>query len=317
MAISSSSWLTAWIGLEINLIRITPIILNKLNYLSVEASIKYFLVQAISSSILIFSSIISYNFQEWNFIFNLENIYFISLCLKAGVAPLHFWFPQVILCSDWTQSLIILTWQKIAPFILLSYLSSQLTITFIVISCAIGVIGGINQTNIKLILVYSSIINSAWILSLSSNNEFSWWMYFLAYSLITLAASYIFINFNIKKISSIHKINLPIIPKISFLVNFLSLAGLPPFLGFFIKVITINLLIENKISILIILILVISSIFSFYFYLRTAYSSLFINETPLILKTIRENLTFFKSVYFFRFTSNLGIMLTPLLVLLT
>jgi len=317
IAISSSSWFTAWIGLEINLIRMTPIIINKLNFLSVEASIKYFLIQAIASLILIFTSFLRYNSQEWMFLLNLDNIYFISLSLKAGVAPLHFWFPQVILCSSWLQCLTLLTWQKIAPFILISYLNSNLIISFVIVSAIIGVIGGINLVNIKLILVYSSIINSAWILNLSTNNEVSWWIYFISYTFITISASYIFIKFNIEKTSSLHKINLSPIPKIIFLINFLSLAGLPPFLGFFIKIIALNLLIENNLNITILFILVVSSIISFYFYIRTSYSSLFINETSFSIKRIVEIENYLKPIFFLRLISMSGVFLIPLLAILT
>lgn len=258
----------------------------------------------------------SYNNQEWNLAFNLENIYFLSLSLKAGIPPLHFWFPQVILCADWAQSIILLTWQKIAPFILLSYLQSQLVVIFIITSSIVGIIGGINQIDIKLILVYSSIINSAWILSLTSNNEVSWWIYFISYTLITISTSYIFVKFGLKKISSLHKLRLPIFSKIRFLINFLSLAGLPPFLGFFIKILAINLLIENNLSLIIIFILVISSIFSFYFYLRTSYSTLFINENSLFVKIINEDIKSFKIIYLINILSTLGILITPILIIL-
>lgn len=317
ISITSSSWFTAWIGLEINLIRITPIIINKLNYLTIEASIKYFLIQAVSSSILIFSSLLRNYFQEWNFSYNLENIYFITLSLKAGVAPLHFWFPQVIRCSDWTQCIILLTWQKIAPFVLLSFLKSKLIIVFIIACSITGILGGINQTNIKLILVYSSILNSGWLLSLSLNNELTWWIYFSIYSLLTLAASYIFIKFNTTKIDSTFKIWVSPFTKFIFLINFLSLAGLPPFIGFFIKIIAIKVLMENFINLFIIYILVITSLLSFYFYLRTSISSLFINEKTSILFLINKNFNSLILISLLNLISIIGILAIPLIILLT
>nr|QGQ56376.1 NADH dehydrogenase subunit 2 [Brachystomella parvula] len=317
MAISASSWFTAWMGLEINLMSMTPIIINKINFLTVEASIKYFLIQAMSSLILIFSSFLSYTSQKWGFLLSFDNMYFMSLSLKAGIAPLHFWFPQVIMCSNWIQCMVMLTWQKIAPFILMSYLNSKLMSAFIISSALIGTLGGMNQINIKMILVYSSIINSAWMLSLSSTNEIFWWMYFLSYTFMTFSASYVFIKISIEKISSLHKMSLPSLAKIVFLMNFLSLAGLPPFLGFFIKIMAINMLMENNMNLLTIIILITTSILSFYFYLRTSYSSLFINETSLSIKSMVETTVYLKIIFLLSMFSSLGILMIPPLTLLT
>jgi NADH-ubiquinone oxidoreductase chain 2 len=78
-------------GLEINLIRIAPILINKINYPSVEASIKYFLAQAIASVLLIFSAIaISFNgILRFNASI-INSIILLAVLIKAGVAPLHF-----------------------------------------------------------------------------------------------------------------------------------------------------------------------------------------------------------------------------------
>ena len=54
ITISSNSWLRAWIGLEFNLLSFIPIISNNKNILTLEASLKYFLIQALVSSTLLF-----------------------------------------------------------------------------------------------------------------------------------------------------------------------------------------------------------------------------------------------------------------------
>jgi NADH-ubiquinone oxidoreductase chain 2 len=73
-----------------------PIILNKLNLNSSEASIKYFLVQAFASLLIIFSRLMvsTYN-QSYRFV-NTFDIITLSLGIKTGIAPIHLWFPQVI-----------------------------------------------------------------------------------------------------------------------------------------------------------------------------------------------------------------------------
>jgi len=280
ICVSSSSWFTAWIGLEINLISIAPILINKISFQSVESSIKYFLIQAIASSILI----ISFFLNRYFYIFSLaqftELIITICLILKAGVAPLHFWFPQIIIYLNWIQCLILLTWQKIAPFILLSFINNIIIFYSIIFSSIVGLIGGINQTNLKLILTYSSIIHSSWILRIIMCNETLWCLYLIIYMYLTVSVTFIFFKNNTFIIESIFSIKINHLHKLIFLINFLSIAGLPPFLGFIIKIIALITIIKYNLSIILIITLISSSFLSFYFYSRLIYSSLFLYKTP-------------------------------------
>lgn len=226
-----------------------------------------------------------------------------SLVTKAGVAPLHFWFPQVIMCSDWLQSFILLTWQKIAPFVLISFVSRNILFFFIASSAVLAVLGGINQTSFVLILTYSSILHSRWIISLVIVNETQWWAYFLFYSLIVFSVSYSLYFFNLKKLSEIFNLPLPQKLKTLFLINFLSIAGLPPFLGFIIKFLAITSIFNtNFFPIYIPVLLITSSFLSFYFYLRMTYSFLFTSSS-------------LKSVYFKRGPLNQGMVLNVLFLL--
>jgi NADH-ubiquinone oxidoreductase chain 2 len=54
ISISANSWLGAWIGLEINLISFIPLISSQENIFTTEASLKYFIIQALASSTLLF-----------------------------------------------------------------------------------------------------------------------------------------------------------------------------------------------------------------------------------------------------------------------
>nr|YP_010175302.1 NADH dehydrogenase subunit 2 [Friesea gretae]QSL98420.1 NADH dehydrogenase subunit 2 [Friesea gretae] len=281
LSISSASWFAAWIGLEINLMSIAPILINKMTYQSVEATIKYFLTQAIASTIFIFSAM-TLSFSQFMALndFMLNTFMLLAILTKAGVAPLHFWFPQVMECSEWFQCFIILTWQKIAPFILLSFMKLSLIWWFIVSSALMGALGAINQSNFKLILTYSSIIHSSWMLTLIIITENMWWVYFLSYSFLTTSIIYLNFLFKLNKLSDLFNLNMSSNLKIILLINFLSVAGLPPFLGFMIKFMSMALILNSlSIPIFIPLILMTSSFLSFYFYLRMIYSSLFISSS--------------------------------------
>ena len=292
-AISCSSWPLAWIGLEINLIAFIPLMLNKLNPHSSEAAIKYFLIQAFASLLVIISrAIISSSSQVPSFT-ETWDIIAIALGVKTGIAPMHIWFPQVIELTEWIQSLILLTWQKIAPIILISYTGSVLLMFIIVTSAIIGRAGGFNVSSLKKILTYSSIAHLAWIASIIGINEKLWILYFLVYSLIsfTIITPLIFIN-----IKTIVKINLTpssSATKTTLLINVLSLAGLPPFLGFTPKVIVIfTLLSLSTVQTIIALILISSSVITLFYYLRIFYSSIILFSkfgtlSPSSMKSIK------------------------------
>lgn len=277
IAISSNSWFTCWVGLEINLIRIIPLILIKLSKNLTEVAIKYFLTQAIASLILIFSISINFLFSENNILEIIEIFIACSLTLKRGIAPFHFWFPQISNLLNWTQCLILFTWQKIAPLLLIFSLRTKIIFFIRIISSLTGALGGLNQNLAKTLIAYSSITHRGWILLGCSLRISCWINYFLIYSFISfIILSYFFSNqiifsnqiFN----SSESRYNKNIMT-----INFLSLGGLPPLLGFFAKISI--LLISIKIKIWLILIpLILSSLISLFFYTRLIYSSFIISS---------------------------------------
>lgn len=78
--------------------RFLPLINIKGKILEAEASIKYFIIQRIRSRVLIFGSIIIYIYNlSWYTIFNniVTNLILLSLVLKLGGAPMHFWLPNI------------------------------------------------------------------------------------------------------------------------------------------------------------------------------------------------------------------------------
>jgi NADH-ubiquinone oxidoreductase chain 2 len=123
LVISSPTWLGAWVGLEVNLMRFIPIILDRRNMLSVECCLKYFLVQAFSSLILLTSLLIIMGELQIIWIFyGLGSIGgFTALLIKLGAAPFHFWFPAVSGGIGWIQNFFLITVQKLGPLVLIGY----------------------------------------------------------------------------------------------------------------------------------------------------------------------------------------------------
>lgn len=299
ITISSNSWLGVWIGIEINLLSFIPLIIDSKNLITTEASLKYFLTQALASSILLLSIIIFLIMNNFSYNLISSNITLlisIPLIIKRGVAPFHFWFPNVIEGITWTSSLILITWQKIAPIAVISYLTSfNFLIIFIIASAIIGSLGGLNQTSLRKILAYSSINHLGWILSAIIFNEYTWTMYFFIYTLISIRLVVLFNQFNLFYINQIFSIfTHSFILKFRFLISFLSLAGLPPFLGFLPKWIVIQSLASiNHFNLILILIFI--SLITMYFYLRICYSALILSYTEPSWNYIIK----FKKNYFF------------------
>nr|AVN67399.1 NADH dehydrogenase subunit 2 [Elliptorhina javanica] len=280
ITISSNSWLGAWMGLEVNLLSFIPLMTNSDNILTSEASLKYFLIQALASSSLLFI-IVSKSLMESMFSLLQTPLVMMMvitpLMMKSGAAPLHWWFPSVMEGLSWNNCFILMTVQKIAPLLLMSYLISFSTfITMIIMmSITIGALGGYNQVSIRKILTYSSINHLGWMMTAMSLGENLWLIYFLIYSLLTLTIIMIVSPMQISFINQTFLINKKKIMKFMLFSSLLSLGGLPPFLGFLPKWIIIQSLLLNHISVLTLLIIVISLI-TLYYYLRISYSSFLI-----------------------------------------
>nr|QQW48050.1 NADH dehydrogenase subunit 2 [Lipoptena sp.] len=278
ISVSANSWLSAWMGLEINLLSFIPLMSdNKL--MSTESSLKYFLIQALASTVLLFSVISMY--MNMNKFFNNyynEMMIISSLLMKMGSAPFHFWFPNIMEGLSWFNVMILMTWQKIAPLMLISYFKMEMIMLIsIILSSLIGALGGLNQVSLRKLMAYSSINHLSWMLMSIFNNSNIWMMYFLIYSLLI---SIIVMMFNLFKISYINQMNFMFLNsklmKFFIFLNLLSLGGLPPFLGFFPKWLIIQEMLMNN-QILLTLMMILSTLVLLFYYIRICYSTFLLN----------------------------------------
>nr|YP_009169958.1 NADH dehydrogenase subunit 2 [Polypedilum vanderplanki]ALD88418.1 NADH dehydrogenase subunit 2 [Polypedilum vanderplanki] len=285
LSICSSSWFSVWMGLEINLLSFIPLMMKTNNLYSSESSLKYFLTQALASSILLFI-IIYLSLLNLNLLIKFNstiNMIFMSiLMLKIGMTPFHFWFPIVMEGLNWINNLILMTWQKIAPMILISYC---LNFTFfslsIILSIIVSSINGLNQTSLRKIMAYSSINHLGWMLAGILNNQNIWIIYFLFYSFLSISIILIFNNFKIFNLNQIFSfLNFKNLIKTMIFFPFLSLGGLPPFIGFFPKWIIIEFLISINYFFMLFL-MIYFTLITLYFYLRISYSSFLLNYNEM------------------------------------
>nr|YP_010586921.1 NADH dehydrogenase subunit 2 [Agria mihalyii]UZZ45789.1 NADH dehydrogenase subunit 2 [Agria mihalyii] len=280
ISISANSWLGAWMGLEINLLAFIPLMSdNKL--MSTEASLKYFLTQALASSVFLFATILYLLHSNKNdSSYFMEMMIFSSLLLKSGSAPFHFWFPNVMEGLSWINALILMTWQKIAPLMLMSYIIFKpLIIMSIILSSLIGALGGLNQTSLRKLMAYSSINHLGWMLGAMYSSNLLWLTYFMLYVFLTFSMIFMFNMFKITHINQLFSMFFHSKTMKFFLFfNLLSLGGLPPFLGFFPKWIVIQMLTFNG-QLFLLTFMVLTTLITLYFYIRLSYSAFMLNYT--------------------------------------
>nr|YP_009567858.1 NADH dehydrogenase subunit 2 [Xenogryllus marmoratus]QBF03777.1 NADH dehydrogenase subunit 2 [Xenogryllus marmoratus] len=313
ISISSTSWPATWIGLEINLLAFIPLLTSKTNILSTEASMKYFIIQALASSLLI-TILITTNITHM--ILNstmLQVLMSLTLLIKMGAAPFHMWFPSVMEGLTWINCLILMTWQKIAPMMILSYFMTPLLPFYIIImsSIMVGSIGGLNQTSTRKIMAYSSINHIGWLLLAMATSEVIWQHYLTIYFIIVIALSISFMSMSTNHINQIILTNTKAMTKLIITMNLLSLGGLPPFLGFLPKWLVIQISTQQGITIMITM-MVIMTLGALFYYINMGISSFMLNFN----QTKWQPYNIFQYTYIIAMTSSMSILSLPIYPLL-
>uniref|UniRef100_UPI0030E34050 NADH dehydrogenase subunit 2 n=1 Tax=Hemibagrus punctatus TaxID=1414450 RepID=UPI0030E34050 len=277
----SSHWLLAWMGLEINTLAILPLMAQHHHPRAVEATTKYFLAQAAAAATILFASTINaWMVGEWN-IYCLSHpiattLIMMALALKVGLAPVHFWMPPVMQGLDLTTGLIMATWQKLAPFALIiqvaPFMHPQLFITLGLLSVLIGGWEGLNQTQLRKILAYSSIAHLGWMIVIVQFKPQLTILALITYIIMTSATFLTFKSLHSTKINTLamNWTKMPTITTIATLA-LLSLGGLPPLTGFMPKWLIMQELTTQNLP-LTATIMALSALLSLYFYLRLCYS---------------------------------------------
>nr|BDA81221.1 NADH dehydrogenase subunit 2 [Rhinogobius tandikan]BDA81234.1 NADH dehydrogenase subunit 2 [Rhinogobius tandikan]BDA81247.1 NADH dehydrogenase subunit 2 [Rhinogobius tandikan]BDA81260.1 NADH dehydrogenase subunit 2 [Rhinogobius tandikan] len=280
VAATSSHWLLAWMGLEINTLAIIPLMAQQHHPRAIEASTKYFLTQATAAATLLFASITNaWLTGQWDIQLMTHPIpttmVILALALKLGLAPLHTWLPEVLQGLDLTTGLILSTWQKLAPFMLLLQIPCQnqeLLIPLGLISTLIGGWGGLNQTQLRKILAYSSIAHLGWMIIVV---QFAPSLTVLALATYLLMTSSAFLTLKFNNTTNINSLatawtKSPLTAASTPLLLF-SLGGLPPMTGFLPKWLILQELTKQQLP-LTATIAALTALLSLYFYLRLSYA---------------------------------------------
>nr|AOY08228.1 NADH dehydrogenase subunit 2 [Iranocichla cf. hormuzensis 'Kol River']AOY08229.1 NADH dehydrogenase subunit 2 [Iranocichla cf. hormuzensis 'Kol River'] len=277
---ASSHWLLAWMGLEMNTLAIIPLMAQHHHPRAVEATTKYFLTQAAAAATLLFASVTNawltgqWEIQQITHPLPTTMIT-LALALKIGLAPLHAWLPEVLQGLDLTTGLILSTWQKLAPFALILQIQPSNSTTLIILGLAstlIGGWGGLNQTQLRKILAYSSIAHLGWMILVLQFSPSITLLTLLIYFIMTFAT---FLMFKLNKSTNINNLatSWTKAPALTALAPFilLSLGGLPPLTGFMPKWLILQELTKQGLAPTATL-AALSALLSLYFYLRLSYA---------------------------------------------
>ena len=301
--ISSNDLIVFYLGLELQSLALYVLAsFNRDNILSSESGLKYFVLSALSSGLLLYGCSLVYGFSgftnftyianssqnlEYGVIFGLVFI-IVGLAFKISAVPFHMWAPDVYQGSPTSVTLFFAALPKAAaltvfirflytPFINLIEHWQTILVFISIASMLFGAIAAIGQTNLKRLIAYSSIGHMGYALAglASGTNQGiqSSITYISIYLVMTLAFfSCLFMlrkkNLFYEKIEDLSGLstNHPLL-SISFLIVLFSLAGIPPLAGFFAKFYVFIAVIEQSMYFLAIVGLL-STVVAAFYYLR-------------------------------------------------
>nr|QFG38874.1 NADH dehydrogenase subunit 2 [Taron dubius] len=287
LSVSSTHWLSIWAGLEINLIGFLPILVYQKSVSESQSAVKYFIIQALGSSFLIFGSLMVFNASfTWDMFMKANNFNILGfmvlvggLCVKLGLFPFHYWLPGVMAGLPWVSCLLLATWQKFAPLFLIvcllelnqSYMMTMVFCIFSAGSVLIGGLGGMNQTQIRALLAYSSISHLGWMVFAVLHSEWTMKVYLSIYILISVS---LFLSLwysdsgTMKNISNLKNLG---VMQLTIMLLLLSLGGLPPLVGFISKWLVIVVSVKGP-WVFMIFVLILGSLMSLFYYLSLFFS---------------------------------------------
>nr|YP_009111830.1 NADH dehydrogenase subunit 2 [Montifringilla adamsi]AHN16482.1 NADH dehydrogenase subunit 2 [Montifringilla adamsi] len=280
ITMSSNHWIMAWAGLEINTLAVLPLISKSHHPRAIEAATKYFLVQAAASALVLFSSMTNaWHTGQWD-VTQLTHpisclILTSAIAMKLGLVPFHFWFPEVLQGSSLITGLLLSTAMKLPPITLLFMTSPSLNTTLLttmaILSAALGGWMGLNQTQIRKILAFSSISHLGWMAAIIAYNPKLTLLNFYLYTLMTATVFLTLNSIKVLKLSTLMTAWTKV-PSLNamLLLTLLSLAGLPPLTGFLPKWLIIQELTKQDMAPTA-MILSLLSLLGLFFYLRLAY----------------------------------------------
>nr|YP_009158049.1 NADH dehydrogenase subunit 2 [Carrhotus xanthogramma]AKH36465.1 NADH dehydrogenase subunit 2 [Carrhotus xanthogramma] len=256
IVMSSEDWFLIWLGLEVNMMSFLILVYRRDSMSSIECCMKYFFIQGLGSALLI-------GFFYMNKYGGVGIINMI-LSFKIGAGPFFYWFPSMCSGLTWVSCYVLMVLQKMLPLFLISLSIHWILWLVLMMSLVLGVVGSFNQSNIKQLLAYSSIHHLGWIMIIMMSGSVNWMLYLVMYSFMLLGIILVLVENEVVDLHMMYKCK----GSMWFSIGMLSLAGMPPLLGFFLKWMALSYLTDMMYYIAM---LIVASVIMLYVYMRLMY----------------------------------------------
>lgn len=225
------SGIRIWACLELNLLCFVFILLSLSN--DRYSAVKYFLVQALGSLIFFLSMLLIEIRGDFLILMLLSG----ALLLKLAMAPFQFWLLNLLPDIDWVRFFILRTFQKFLPLYIFILTLSDVRVRVTILGIIFAIWGGCAASTLKSVIVYSSILGLSWIIS---RQDYSLALFFLrVYMLSFYFLRELFWQISSQRNSEVGRWELKRVRRVCVFIAFLRIRGIPPFLGFFPKILII------------------------------------------------------------------------------
>nr|YP_010401064.1 NADH dehydrogenase subunit 2 [Barbatia decussata]UQT66009.1 NADH dehydrogenase subunit 2 [Barbatia decussata] len=268
VVLSSSSWFGAWVGMEMSFIGFIchVSVIHGENFW--DGLMSFVLNQAVASMLLLFS------FTAGSMLGVVWKWVAVSALLwKMGMPPFHWWYPKVIGNLGWCSIWLLSTLMKMGPLVLVGIVAESSS-SFISVMVCVGYVFsgvvGISQNTVRGVLAYSSMGNCCWLVMACSFSSTLFWVFFVVYSLSMGVILFLCAKDSVSAVSGSSMMSRWVGILLSIVV--LSLAGIPPFIGFGPKVmVALSAISESNWAVVVMLV---GSVIHAYYYLSFVVSGL-------------------------------------------
>ena len=228
LSMSSNRLFRQWVCLEMNMLCFIPILVRGLREQAILTGVKYFISQRLASMVFIIRILLT------NRIIFVDAFIRLALIFKLGVPPFHSWLISVLTRIGYSRIFMLFTIQKFIPLFIISQIIFIELWLWVLILRLLGVILMTlnNIGSFYLLLILSGALNTIWMLRRVSKGG-SWVGFLLTYRVVLGALIFGLAKTSVIKVNDVTGLDWRRASIIRF--HLLNLGGLPPLVGFLVK----------------------------------------------------------------------------------
>ena len=268
MRVRAARVLMLWVALELNIVRVLPLLRFERGPYGGEVRIKYFLVQAWGSALFL----AGFLFGQFRRIG--APLVVLALLIKLGAAPLHLWFIRVLRLRRLETLVLLSTVQKVIPLLLLQHIGGRgsLVVASAMGSALVAGWGAFNHSGLRVVLAYSSIFSVAWCLRAFLGASWLWLTYLGVYAVRLVVFVRACATKNLTRLTQLYLFSGVVRGALFVFFSMASIGGLPPMASFWVKLAVLDSL-TSRGNFGLAALLLGGSVWILYLYIRVAYFS--------------------------------------------